>query len=79
VLGWPIVGMSWSLTCYKFFLYGFSSYKLKRNGLSLGDLNFLKVTIFCYKCQIVVGVLVIANFHKEKSRLPPINHKSNFN
>jgi len=53
----------------KNFVMDFFCYKLKGNGVSLGDLIFLNVAIFGYKCQIIVKVLAIANPHKEKSRL----------
>jgi hypothetical protein len=36
---------------------GFFGYKLKGNGVSLGNLVFLKVANSGYKCQIVVRVL----------------------
>ncbi len=66
--GRPLVGMSWNYNF--FFCNGFFGYKLKGNGVSLGNLICLDVVIFGYKCQIIKLVLAIANFHKKKSRLP---------
>jgi len=56
--------MLYKKNCNEFFCY-----KLKGNGVSLGDLICLNVDFFCYKCKIIVRVLAIANSHKEKSRL----------
>jgi len=55
---------------YNFFFNGYFGYKLKGNGVSLGDQICLNVAIFCYKCQIIITVLAIANSHKGKSKLP---------
>jgi hypothetical protein len=45
LLGWPLVRMSWSQTSISFFLNEFFGYKLKGNGVSLGDLMCLNVAI----------------------------------
>jgi hypothetical protein len=62
--------MSWNPTSYNLFCNEFFGYKLKGNGVYLGDFNLFTCGYFGYKCQIIVRVLAIANSHKEKSRLP---------
>jgi hypothetical protein len=64
LLGWPLLGMSWSPTGYKKTnVMDFFSYKLKENGVSLSDLICLKVAISGYKGQIIVRLLAF-HFYK---------------
>jgi hypothetical protein len=49
--------MSQSPTGFSNKMKGFFGYKLKGNGVSLGNLVFFKVANSGYKCQMVVRVL----------------------
>jgi hypothetical protein len=64
-IGWN----RWSPTSYNFFYNDFFGYKLKGNGVYLGDLICLNVAILAINVKLFVRVLAIANSHKEKFRL----------